>query len=47
MKYFEHESAATFDEAVSLLKESPKGKTVVMAGGSDLIGVLKEQILED
>ncbi|MCD7990262.1 MAG: FAD-dependent oxidoreductase [Clostridia bacterium] len=47
MKYFEHESAATFDEAVSLLKESPKGKTVVMAGGSDLIGVLKEQILEE
>ena len=47
MKYFEHESAATFDEAVSLLKESLKGKTVVMAGGSDLIGVLKEQILED
>lgn len=47
MKYFEHESAATFDEAVSLLKESPKGKTVVMAGGSDLIGVLKEQILEN
>ena len=47
MKYFEHESAVTFDEAVSLLKESPKGKTVVMAGGSDLIGVLKEQILED
>lgn len=47
MKYFEHESAATFDEAVSLLKESPKGKTVVMAGGSDLIGELKEQILED
>ena len=47
MKYFEHESAATFDEAVSLLKESPKGKTVVMAGGSDLIGVLTEQILED
>ena len=47
MKYFEHESAATFDEAGSLLKESPKGKTVVMAGGSDLIGVLKEQILED
>ena len=47
MKYFEHESAATVDEAVSLLKESPKGKTVVMAGGSDLIGVLKEQILED
>lgn len=47
MKYFEHESAATFDEAVSLLKESPKGKTVVMAGGSDLVGVLKEQILEE
>lgn len=47
MKYFDHESAATFDEAVSLLRESPRGKNVVMAGGSDLMGVLKEQILEE
>lgn len=47
MKYFEHESAVSFEEAVSLLKDSKKGKTVVMAGGSDLVGVLKEHILED
>lgn len=47
MKYFEHESAVSFEEAASLLKESAKGKTVVMAGGSDLVGVLKENILKD
>lgn len=47
MKYFEHESAVSFEEAASLLKESAKGKTVVMAGGSDLVGVLKEHILKD
>jgi (p)ppGpp synthase/HD superfamily hydrolase len=47
MKYFEHESALSFEEAAALLKESPKGKTVVMAGGSDLVGVLKEQLLKE
>ena len=46
MKNFEHESAASFDEAVSLLKDSRKGRKVAIAGGSDLLGVLKEQILE-
>ena len=47
MKNFEHESAASFDEAVSLLKDSRKGRKVAIAGGSDLLGVLKEQILEE
>ncbi len=47
MKYFEHESALTFEEAVSLMKDSRKGRKVAMAGGSDLIGVLKQQILEE
>lgn len=47
MKYFEHESALSFDEAVSLLKDTRKGRKVAMAGGSDLVGVLKEQILEE
>lgn len=47
MKYFEHECAATFEEASAILKDSEKGKAVVMAGGSDLVGVLKEHILEE
>ncbi len=47
MKYFEHESAVSFEEAASLLKDSKKGKAVVMAGGSDLVGVLKEQLLPE
>ena len=36
MKYFEHESALSFEEAASLLKEAPKGKAV-----------LKEQLLKE
>ena len=47
MRNFEHESAASFEEAVSLLKDSKKGRKVAIAGGSDLIGVLKQQILEE
>lgn len=47
MKYFDHESAATFEEAAALLKDSKKGRKVAMAGGSDLMGVLKEQILKE
>ncbi len=47
MRNFEHESATTFDEAVALLKDSRKGRKVAIAGGSDLVGVLKEQILEE
>ena len=47
MKYFDHESAETFEEAAALLKDSKKGRKVAMAGGSDLMGVLKEQILKE
>lgn len=47
MKYFEHENAVSFEEAAALLKDSKKGRKVAMAGGSDLMGVLKEQILEE
>lgn len=45
MKYFEHESAISFEDAVTKLKGSNTGENVVIAGGSDLIGVLKEKIL--
>lgn len=47
MKYFEHESAVSFEEAASLLQDSKKGRKVAIAGGSDLVGVLKENILKE
>jgi NADPH-dependent glutamate synthase beta subunit-like oxidoreductase len=47
MKHFEYAHAESFADCASALKESKKGKTVVMAGGTDLLGILKEEILED
>jgi len=45
MKYFKHESATSFDQAGESLASVKKGKKVVIAGGTDLIGVLKDKIL--
>ena len=44
MKRFEHYNAKTLDEAVSLLKKYD-GEAVLNAGGTDLIGILKDDIL--
>ncbi len=46
MKYFEHSNASSVDEAISQLKDH-KGKAVLIAGGTDLLGVLKTEILPD
>ena len=46
MKPFEHYSAASVEEALSLLKDFG-GKGCLMAGGTDLLGLLKDQILPD
>lgn len=46
MKPFEHVDAGSLEEAVSLLRKYG-GKGCVMAGGTDLLGVLKDQILQD
>lgn len=43
MKVFNHESASSFEQASELLKS--EGKNVVIAGGTDLVGVLKDDIL--
>jgi xanthine dehydrogenase YagS FAD-binding subunit len=45
VKAFDHFNARSLDEAVSLLKDYG-GKARVIAGGTDLLGVLKDQILE-
>jgi len=46
VKTFEHFDAASVEEALSLLKKYG-GKARVMAGGTDLLAVLKDEILED
>jgi xanthine dehydrogenase YagS FAD-binding subunit len=46
VKPFEHFNAASLSEALSLLKRFD-GKAGLMAGGTDLLGVLKDRILED
>ena len=46
MKYFEHLNARSVDEAISQLKDS-KGKAALIAGGTDLLGILKTEILPD
>ena len=46
MKYFQHYSAASIDEALSLLKQF-NGRAKLIAGGTDLLGTLKSDILPD
>lgn len=46
MKSFKHINAKTIDEAVKLLKDY-KGKAKLIAGGTDLLAILKDKILPD
>jgi xanthine dehydrogenase YagS FAD-binding subunit len=46
MKSFNHVNAKTVNEAVKLLNRF-KGKTKLIAGGTDLLGILKDRILPD
>ncbi|OPY62504.1 MAG: Glutamate synthase (NADPH) small chain [Syntrophorhabdaceae bacterium PtaU1.Bin034] len=46
MKDFAHRNATSVDEAVRLLKKN-KGKTKLNAGGTDLLGLLKDMVLPD
>jgi NADPH-dependent glutamate synthase beta subunit-like oxidoreductase/CO/xanthine dehydrogenase FAD-binding subunit len=46
MKYFNHVNAKTVNEAVKLLKNH-KGRAKMIAGGTDLLGTLKDKILPD
>jgi CO/xanthine dehydrogenase FAD-binding subunit len=45
MRYFDHFDAENFENASQLLKEN--GKAVAISGGTDIIDVLKEELLED
>ena len=44
MKNFNHVNARTVNEAIGLLK-SFNGRAQVIAGGTDLLGILKDRIL--
>jgi NADPH-dependent glutamate synthase beta subunit-like oxidoreductase len=44
MKSFEHKDAKTINEAIKL---QSKGKTKLIAGGTDLLGILKDKILPE
>jgi xanthine dehydrogenase YagS FAD-binding subunit len=46
VKPFEHFNAASVDEALSFLKDFG-GKARLIAGGTDLLGLLKDRVLED
>lgn len=46
MKTFNHVNAKTIDEAVTLLKDG-KGKAKLIAGGTDLLGILKDRMLPE
>ena len=46
MKFFRHVNARTVDEVIALL-ESGGGRARVIAGGTDLLGILKDEILPD
>ena len=46
MKYFKHSNASSVDEAISQLRNHD-GRAVLIAGGTDLLGVLKTEILPD
>jgi xanthine dehydrogenase YagS FAD-binding subunit len=44
MKPFHHVNASTIEEAINIMKDS-NGRAAVIAGGTDLLGVLKDRIL--
>jgi xanthine dehydrogenase YagS FAD-binding subunit len=46
VKPFNHINAKTVDDAIELLKHS-RGKATLISGGTDLLGILKDEILPD
>lgn len=46
MKWFEHHDTTSMKEAVKLLRRY-EGKAKVIAGGTDLLGALKDQVLQE
>jgi NADPH-dependent glutamate synthase beta subunit-like oxidoreductase/CO/xanthine dehydrogenase FAD-binding subunit len=47
MKHFTYETPTSFEEAGQILSQAKEGEAAVMAGGTDLLGVLKTELLEN
>jgi NADPH-dependent glutamate synthase beta subunit-like oxidoreductase/CO/xanthine dehydrogenase FAD-binding subunit len=47
MQPFKYAKADSFESCAAALQESAPGETVVMAGGTDLLGVLKDRVLKE
>lgn len=47
MKHFKYNAPSSFEEAGQILRNAEPGQTAVMAGGTDLLGVLKGELLEE
>lgn len=46
MKHFKYQTPGSYEEAGKIMRENRGGKAAVMAGGTDLLGVLKGELLE-
>lgn len=46
MKHFQYETPDSFEEADRILSQAEEGETAVVAGGTDILGVLKTELLE-
>lgn len=46
MKHFKYQTPGSYEEAGKIMQENRGGKAAVMAGGTDLLGVLKGELLE-
>lgn len=47
MKHFTYEAPVSFEEAGAVIRSRKPGKAAVMAGGTDLLGVLKGELLTE
>lgn len=47
MKHFKYNAPSSFEEAGQILREAQPGQAAVMAGGTDLLGVLKGELLPE
>ncbi len=47
MKHFKYQAPGSYEEAGQILENAQPGQAAAVAGGTDLLGVLKGEILEN
>ena len=47
MKHFKYQAPGSYEEAGNIVREARPGTAAVMAGGTDLLGVLKGELLPE